>query len=467
MDNNNGNNNQKKYYKKHYHHRGRRPNRNPKPVDGETAELKVTEGAPEVAAAPSDTPRVQKDTPGAKDKIKAQKEGRRNSRNRRNKSSHSGNFDRSEKATKNENSQNTEKDASDVLNSIVDRADSELLLSVDEEITYEDNDTLDSLDDNESIPELLLLDGADGLDLVAEESNENAKPAEDEVTYEVVGVRFGAASKTYYFDPAGMQISVGSGVIVETVRGDKFGICNMHNTHVPSKNVFLPLKKVIRVASDEDKLINEENILLAEDAFRKCNKKVAEHGLDMKLIEATYTHDRSKLIFFFTAPSRVDFRELVKDLASLFKTRIDLRQIGIRDEAKMIGGYGICGRPLCCCSFLPNFNQVSIKMAKEQNLSLNTSKISGVCGRLMCCLKFEHKTYLDEAKLMPPIGSLVKTADGVGEITEVNPIGGTVKVRLNDNRDAMPKSYFHKDVNIIKRSDTRIKDTEDEKDSSN
>lgn len=312
---------------------------------------------------------------------------------------------------------------------------------------------LDSLEENESVPELLMLDGTDDIDIVAEENSESGETGEsgEGETYEVVGVRFGSASKTYYFDPSGMDIPFGSGVIVETVRGDKYGICNLRNTNVPAKNVFLPLKKVIRIASDADRVQNEENIVLAEDAFKKCNKKIAEHGLDMKLIEATYTHDRSKLIFFFTAPTRVDFRELVKDLAFIFKTRIDLRQIGIRDEAKMIGGYGICGRPLCCCSFLPNFNQVSIKMAKEQNLSLNTSKISGVCGRLMCCLKFEHKTYLDEAKLMPPIGSTVKTADGIGDVTEVSPIAGTVKVRLRDNKDAVPKAYPHADVSVISR----------------
>lgn len=322
---------------------------------------------------------------------------------------------------------------------------------------------LDSLEENESVSELLMLDGTDDIDIVAEENSENAEAGEGE-TYEVVGVRFGSASKTYYFDPSGLDVPLGSGVIVETVRGDKYGICNLHNTNVAAKNVFLPLKKVIRIASEEDRIQNEENIVLAEDAFKKCNKKIAEHGLDMKLIEATYTHDRSKLIFFFTAPTRVDFRELVKDLAFIFKTRIDLRQIGIRDEAKMIGGYGICGRPLCCCSFLPNFNQVSIKMAKEQNLSLNTSKISGVCGRLMCCLKFEHKTYLDESKLMPPVGSTVKTADGIGEVTEVSPIAGTVKVKLRDNKDAVPKAYPHADVSVIKRADTGVSESNGEDD---
>ncbi len=325
----------------------------------------------------------------------------------------------------------------------------------------------DELEEIENQRELLIVDGATDIDLMAEENEGISVSSDSGIKYEVIGVRFGAAAKTYYFDPDGHTFSLGNGVIVETARGNKYGVCSMGNRMVPSEHVFLPLKKVLRAASDVDRRINEENIELGNEAFKACNIKIREHGLDMKLIDAAYTHDREKLIFFFTAPTRVDFRELVKDLASLFKTRIDLRQIGIRDEAKMIGGYGICGRPLCCCSFLPNFNQVSIKMAKEQNLSLNTSKISGVCGRLMCCLKFEHKTYLDEAKLLPPLGSLVKTADGTGVVTELSPITSSVKVKPTDGRDAIPKLYHKNDITLIKRGNERRDNAGEEEEDSN
>jgi len=449
MDNN-GNNTPKKHYRKrNYHNKGKKPNRQERTADAEELNEAVS-GLSQSAGSKS---------------IKNPDQKEKNGNPPSHKSNHSNKNKHSNKPVRDGKS---DAEPKTVRNNTPDSIDESIIDKVDE---------LDAIEENESVSELLMLDGTDNLDLVAEENDENSKKEgpgkteaqndEEEVTYEVIGVRFGAATKTYYFDPSGLNISVGKGVIVETVRGDKYGICNMHNSFVPAKNVFLPLKKVIRIASEDDKILNEENIALAEDAFKKCNKKIAEHGLDMKLIEATYTHDRSKLIFFFTAPTRVDFRELVKDLAFLFKTRIDLRQIGIRDEAKMIGGYGICGRPLCCCSFLPNFNQVSIKMAKEQNLSLNTSKISGVCGRLMCCLKFEHKTYLDEARLMPPVGSLVKTVDGVGEVTEVNPIGGTVKVRIKDNQDAVPKSYPHNEVNVLKRGDSHVSEGDSEADSTN
>lgn len=438
MDNNNKP--KKHYRKRHYHGRGKGTSK-PEAVAASEEKIEKNEKSETLEVLDADDHKVNENAPDGADNH------HHKTRRGQNKNYRHGN----KKQPREEKVPN-------------DEATDKKTFSDEDEMEYSIEE-LDSLEENESVAELLMLDGTDGLDLVAEENIAEAKTEDDGVTYEVIGVKFGSAAKTYYFDPSGLEISVGNGVIVETVRGDKYGICNMRNSMVPAKNVFLPLKKVIRIANDEDKARNEENNLLAEEAFKKCNKKIAEHGLDMKLIEATYTHDRSKLIFFFTAPTRVDFRELVKDLAFMFKTRIDLRQIGIRDEAKMIGGYGICGRPLCCCSFLPNFNQVSIKMAKEQNLSLNTSKISGVCGRLMCCLKFEHKTYLDEAKLMPPIGSVVKTADGLGEVTEINPIGGTVKVKLKDNQDAAPKSYPNSDVSVIKRGDMNIQDASDESDS--
>ncbi len=341
----------------------------------------------------------------------------------------------------------------------------------DDRFSDEDDDAIslspDELEDIENQRELMYVDGATDIDLMAEENESASDPKDEGIRYEVIGVRFGSASKVYYFDPDGKSVSVGKGVVVETARGNKYGLCTLANRTVPADHVFLPLKKVLKIADEEDRRINEENIKMADEAFKQCNIKIREHGLEMKLIDAAYTHDREKLVFFFTAPTRVDFRELVKDLASLFKTRIDLRQIGIRDEAKMIGGYGVCGRPLCCCGFLPNFNQVSIKMAKEQNLSLNTSKISGVCGRLMCCLKFEHKTYLDEAKLLPPIGSCVKTPDGTGVVIEHAPISGAVKVRPNDGRDPIQKLYSKNDITVIRRSSEQREapDFEDDSDS--
>ena len=326
---------------------------------------------------------------------------------------------------------------------------------------YDETPSIDpaELEEMDALVDVMILDGVEDLDLMAEE-NGGCGLSED-VKYEVIGVKFGSASKTYYFDPDCRKISFGEGVIVETARGDKYGKCVLGNTYVPEKHVYLPLRKVLRVATEEDAVINAENIELADAAFKQCNVKIAEHGLEMKLIDAAYTHDRSKLVFFFTAPTRVDFRELVKDLASIFKTRIDLRQIGIRDEAKMIGGYGICGRPLCCCSFLPNFNQVSIKMAKDQNLSLNTGKLSGSCGRLMCCLKFEHQTYLDEARLMPPVGSYVKTPDGNGTVLEISPVAGTLKVRVSEDKSAMPKTYKKSEVTVLKRGSV-LRDGADE-----
>lgn len=332
---------------------------------------------------------------------------------------------------------------------------------------YDEMPSIDpgELEEMDALSDVMILDGVEDIDLMAEE-NGGCGLSED-VKYEVIGVKFGSASKTYYFDPDCRRISFGEGVIVETARGDKYGKCVLGNTYVPEKHVYLPLRKVLRVATEEDAVINAENIELADAAFKQCNVKIAEHGLEMKLIDAAYTHDRSKLVFFFTAPTRVDFRELVKDLAAIFKTRIDLRQIGIRDEAKMIGGYGICGRPLCCCSFLPNFNQVSIKMAKDQNLSLNTGKLSGSCGRLMCCLKFEHQTYLDEARLMPPVGSYVKTPDGNGTVLEISPVAGTLKVRVSEDKSSMPKIYKKSDVTVLKRGAAVRVETDEETDKDN
>ncbi len=250
----------------------------------------------------------------------------------------------------------------------------------------------------------------------------------------VVGVRFKEGGKVYYFDPLELEIKLGDGVIVETARGIVFGdVCETpHN--VPEEQIVSQLKPVIRVATPED---HEQRRIYKEkerDAYAVCQRKIEEHGLVMKLVEVEYAFNGSKIMFYFTADGRVDFRELVKDLAGIFKTRIELRQIGVRDEAKMLGGLGVCGRPICCSSFLTDFIPVSIKMAKEQNLSLNQTKISGICGRLMCCLKFEQAGYESMHKIMPKVGKEVVTPDGLGVVLDNNVISETtaVKVQLSD-----------------------------------
>jgi len=282
-------------------------------------------------------------------------------------------------------------------------------------------------------------------------SEETQVPAEEEAKIEVVGIRFKASGKTYYFAPNGISLRIGLHAIVETARGLEYGEVVMSNTLIPESETVPPLRTVVRAATQEDIIHNEEIKKLEETAFRVCNEKIIAHKLDMKLIDAQYTFDNSKLLFYFTSAGRVDFRELVKDLASVFRTRIELRQIGIRDEAKMVGGLGMCGRPLCCSKFLTDFGQVSIKMAKEQNLSLNSAKISGICGRLMCCLRYEHDTYEYEIKRTPPVDTLVRTVDGVGTVTEISPLQGTIKVRLAATPEVMPKSYKREEVTILKK----------------
>jgi cell fate regulator YaaT (PSP1 superfamily) len=245
-----------------------------------------------------------------------------------------------------------------------------------------------------------------------------------------VGVRFKKAGKIYYFDPGDMEISVNDNVVVETVRGIEFGKAVLGIREVAESEIIAPLKKVLRIATEDDNRVYEENKKKEKEAFNTCLQKINHHKLGMKLIDVEYTFDNNKIIFYFTADGRVDFRELVKDLASVFKTRIELRQIGVRDEAKMISGMGPCGKCLCCSTFLGDFAPVSIKMAKEQNLSLNPTKISGICGRLMCCLKYEHETYENSRKYMPKIGALVDTPEGRGEVVESNVLMEKVKVRL-------------------------------------
>ncbi len=277
---------------------------------------------------------------------------------------------------------------------------------------------------------------------------------------EIVGIRFQNGSKVYYFDPADIVFTVGQHAVVETAQGVEYGEVVIANRRVPEESVVSPLRPVIRTATAEDDAHHADNKRRQNDAYKICLTKIENHGLDMKLVEAQYTFDNSKLIFFFTSAGRVDFRELVKDLASVFRTRIELRQIGIRDESKMIGGFGVCGRKLCCASFLPNFAQVSIKMAKEQGLSLNSAKISGTCGRLMCCLRFEQETYEREIALMPPPESVVETPDGRGVVLDIFPISGSVKVKLADS-DVAPKTYKLSAIRVITKA-SRRGDDEDE-----
>lgn len=266
----------------------------------------------------------------------------------------------------------------------------------------------------------------------------------------VVGVRFKKAGKIYYFDPDNFDIDINSNVIVETARGVEFGLVVIPVREVPEDEIVAPLKKVIRIATEEDKIHSEENAKKEKEAFEKCLQKIKEHNLEMKLIDVEYTFDNNKIMFYFTADGRVDFRELVKDLAAIFKTRIELRQIGVRDESKMMGGIGICGRALCCCTFLGEFQPVSIKMAKEQGLSLNPTKISGACGRLMCCLKYEQEAYEDILRRMPKNGAIVETPEGQGVVVDASLLKETVKVKLDRGNDTDLKVYKVGDVKVIK-----------------
>ena len=281
-------------------------------------------------------------------------------------------------------------------------------------------------------------------------------PADGNV--EIIGVRFREGGKVYYFSPGEYKIEAEENVIVETARGIEYGFVSEGNRFVSTAKIVPPLRTVIRKATEEDRAKYEEDKRLEAEAFEICKKKIADHGLEMKLIDAEYTFDNSKLLFYFSAEVRVDFRDLVKDLASVFRTRIELRQIGIRDEAKMLGGLGVCGRPFCCSSFLSDFVQVSIKMAKEQNLSLNSSKISGTCGRLMCCLRYEHDTYEAEIARTPPVDSTVKTSDGVGTVTEINPLQGLIKVKFADGNI---KQFHRRDVIQVKQVHKEQADNQD------
>lgn len=278
----------------------------------------------------------------------------------------------------------------------------------------------------------------------------------------VVGIRFKKAGKIYYFDPDQFEIEIGSHVIVETARGIEYGSVVIANRQVQEGLIVQPLKKVIRIASEEDMEQERLNKEKEKEAFQVCLEKIQHHQLDMKLIDVEVTFDNNKMIFYFTSDGRVDFRELVKDLAAIFRTRIELRQIGVRDEAKMLGGIGICGKPLCCATFLGEFQPVSIKMAKEQNLSLNPTKISGICGRLMCCLKYEEETYEVLNKRLPDHGDIVRTPDGTGEVLSVNVLRQLVRVgvKKKEQDDAAINVYHIDEIKILTQK--RSKDIKNE-----
>ncbi|MBQ0098245.1 MAG: stage 0 sporulation family protein [Oscillospiraceae bacterium] len=268
---------------------------------------------------------------------------------------------------------------------------------------------------------------------------------------EVIGVRFKNVGKVYYFDPDNNKLDTGDMVIVETARGIECGEVAMANKEVGNDEIVFPLKKLIRKATKEDLERIKNNEEKEKEALKICEQKIKEHNLEMKLVDVEYSFDNSKLLFYFTADGRVDFRALVKDLASVFRTRIELRQIGVRDEAKMLGTLGACGRACCCSSFLGEFQPVSIKMAKEQGLSLSPVKISGTCGRLMCCLKYEQEAYIDLLKRTPKVGAIVKTNLGKGRVVDVNLLTGTLKVKMDNTPDeAAPQTFNVKDVKLVK-----------------
>ena len=277
----------------------------------------------------------------------------------------------------------------------------------------------------------------------------------------IVGVRFKKLGKIYFFNPKNLYIRKGDKVIVETAQGEEYGEVVIANRKVEDEKIIEPLKKVIRIANGRDHKHFEECRKKEKEAFKICQKKIKEHKLEMTLTDVEYKFDDSKILFYFTADGRIDFRELVKDLAAIYKMRIELRQIGVRDEVKRIGGNGVCGRELCCCSFLRDFEAVSIKMAKEQNLSLNPAKISGNCGRLMCCLKYESNVYEEKLKKLPNIGAIVKTEDGEGEVENIETLKETLRVKIKDGDNYVFKKYNVNDVEIIKDAAKEIIDEEE------
>ena len=271
---------------------------------------------------------------------------------------------------------------------------------------------------------------------------------------EIIGVRFKPAGKIYYFDPNGITATRGMGVIAETVRGVEYGNCEIGNKMVEPNPAHLPMRKVLRLATEADLATLKENKQRERDAFSICLERIAKYELGMKLVDVELTFDSTKIIFYFTADGRVDFRELVKELAGVFRMRIELRQIGVRDESKLLNGIGVCGRTLCCATFLQEFHPVSIKMAKDQNLSLSPSKISGVCGRLMCCLKYEEEHYAELNKIMPGVGDIIQTPDGQGEVVSTSILRQTLRAVVRKKPEDAPSTnqYHAKDIKVLKKA---------------
>lgn len=295
-------------------------------------------------------------------------------------------------------------------------------------------------------------------------NNETEKiPTSESV--EIVGINFKEAGKIYYFAPGILKLTEGQRVIVDTARGTEMGTVKIPNKTIPASEVVSPLKEITRIATEDDISRDAKNHEMEFEAALICKKKIAEHNLGMRLVSVEYTFDNSKLIFYFTCETRVDFRELVKDLAATFRTRIELRQIGIRDAAKLMGGLGVCGRKYCCSGFLYDFVQVTIKMAKEQNFSLNSAKVSGACGRLMCCLRYEHDAYEEALKVTPPVGSLVMTDDGEGTVIETKPLAGEIRVKLSEKEKDAPRLYKISAIKILKvPKKSKAKSEEDDAD---
>ena len=278
----------------------------------------------------------------------------------------------------------------------------------------------------------------------------------------IIGVRFRKLGKVYFFNPKWLEVKKGHHVIVETAQGEEYAEVVIPNRKIDDEKLTSPLKNVLRLASEADTKHYEDCKKKEKDAFKLCSEKIKEHKLEMTITDVEYKFDNSKILFYFTADGRIDFRELVKDLAAVYKTRIELRQIGVRDEVKRIGGNGVCGRELCCCTFLSDFEAVSIKMAKEQNISLNPSKISGNCGRLMCCLKYEQEVYEEKLSRLPSIGSIVKTPDGNGEVDSVETLKEKIRVKLRDGEGYFYKKYDASDVKIIKSANREVVDKEEQ-----
>ena len=271
----------------------------------------------------------------------------------------------------------------------------------------------------------------------------------------IIGVRFKRPGKVYFFDAGNIDVKIKDKVIVETAMGQEIGEVLINNKSLTNNKIKTSLKPIIRVATEKDIKHFEDNKEKEKEAFKICEEKIKKHNLNMNLVDSAYTFDNAKLLFYFTADSRIDFRELVKDLASVFKTRIELRQIGVRDQVRRIGGNGVCGRELCCCTFLNNFDTVSIKMAKEQNIALNPTKISGNCGRLMCCLKYEQEAYEEKLSKLPKVGAIVKTEDGEGTVDNVEILKEIVRVKIKDGEDTFYKKYPASEIKIIKNIESK------------